>query len=124
MDDVIRDTIAFLAPIIAFALITGFVVYLWKAELLFKWQMGAIFILLFLLMVAEIAVIALMFGKNPGAASIVILPVGIIGFIYAPFGMYYIYKLSKTLNIMWPLYFTLFIFIVLIVAGLKKFEVI
>lgn len=112
MTEFIKNILQFVLLIAVFVAIAYF---FWKSDLL-KWQMGAILVLLLILIGTEIAALVLTFEKHLGYAAIVILPAGVIGYIYAPFGIYGIYKLSKSLNIMWPVYFTLVIFVWMLVA--------
>ena len=104
---------------VALGAIIGFVVFLWKSDLL-KWQMAVILVLTLILVVTTIFAVvmtrALIHHEDMGWGGLVILGVGGFGYVFAPIGFYFIHKLSTSLDIRWPLYVSLILFVVIVVG--------
>ena len=119
-----KNIVLFVVQIVFVVSLIGFFVYLAKNDLL-KWKMLTILALMFLLTFFEIlAIVGTMsfFTKHRdfGFGGGIILLGAVIGYLYVPFGIYAIHVLSKSLNIMWPIYVTAVLFMVILVSGIKK----
>jgi hypothetical protein len=122
MSDFFQKLVSFMANAAALGAGAGFLVYLWKNDLL-RWEMAAILALMVVLFVTEIFAVSLTTSviqreRDFGFGMAVIGPVGVFGYLYAPVGLYLIHTLSKPLNIRWPLYTALTVFVLYIVASL------
>ena len=96
----------------------GFVVFLLKSGLL-RWQMALILVLMFMLVfMAVLAVLvprALIRREDLGFGGLYILLGGALSYVFTPIAFYFIHELSNSLNIRWPLYVSVILFVVMVV---------
>ena len=126
MTNTIKDFLILTIRIVQFVAVMGLFFYLIKTDII-RWQMLAIFGLLIILITTEIFSVAMTMSfvnhdRDLGVRGVIILVVGAIGYLYAPIGIYAIYRLTKSLDIMWPLHLTIALYALIFVGGIYKFQ--
>ena len=118
MSSFVEKLLEFAKRVAVLGALIGFVVFLLKTGAL-RWQMAVILVLMFMLVgMAIFAVVvprALMKRQDIGFAGAYFLLGGALSYVFTPIAFYSIHKLSSSLDIRWPLYASVILFVVMVV---------